>query len=247
MGYKLMLRNLSIGLLLANLLLYAWGRWIMVPDVVDPLAYGGVTEAQLVLVKPNESAAPANSEPRQIGVRCFRLGPFSSADAATVIGNQLSSRGLTVKSSSEPGRTWVGHWVQVLDLPDLAAAQQALKVLVSGGITDAYISNREPTIDISLGVFRGRRGAEDVIRLARSVGYTPETIDRYRDGIEFWLEVTTPTDQSADLVAMNLADSQIIRIEERQCGEDSVTVGGDDGYDSLESRAQENGSSQPLT
>ncbi|MAF83801.1 MAG: hypothetical protein CL797_06825 [Chromatiales bacterium] len=238
-----MLRNLIMGLLLANLLLYAWGRWIIAPDVADPLGYGDATEAQLVLIEPNEQAKALDSEPAQVGTRCFRLGPFSSAAAAGVISDRLSVRGLPVKRSSELGRIWVGHWVQVLDLPDLAAAREAVKALVFGGITDAYISNREPTIDISLGVFRGRRGAEDVIRLARTVGYTPETIDRYRDGIEFWLEVTAPADQSADLVAMNLGEAQIIRIEERQCGMDSVAVGGND---SLESRARENGSSEPL-
>ena len=50
-------------------------------------------------------------------------------------------------------------------------ARQVVEKLVSGGISDAYIFSRDPTVDISLGVFRGRQGADDVIRVARKFGY----------------------------------------------------------------------------
>ena len=255
-----MLRNLIMGLLLANLLLLAWGRWIVVPDVTDPRAFGDGTEAQHVLFERAGHPEGAGSEFVQDGVRCFRLGPFSSADAAVAVGDRLSARGLRVDRTRESGRIWVGHWVQLLDLPSVEAARQVVRTLVSGGIGDAYISNREPTIDISLGVFRGRRGADDVIRLARDLGYTAAAMDRFRDGIEHWVEVATPAAQPpdpGDLLLINATRAntksgaaQIVRIEERPCTLAAPVARAGDGTgadDSLESPAREAGSPDPST
>ncbi len=212
-----MLRNLIMGLLLANLLLLAWERWIVAPDVADPLAFGDEHEARLVLLERTGRNENIDKGSTPEGARCFRLGPFSSAGAAAAVGDRLSAQGLPVDRTSESGRIWVGHWVQLLDLPSVEVARQAVKTLVDGGIADAYISSREPTVDISLGVFRGRRGADDVIQLARKLGYTAEAMDRFRDGIEYWVEVATPADQPPDTADLRSGEAQIIRIEERAC------------------------------
>ena len=223
-----MMRNLIFGLLLVNLLLLAWGRWIVAPDVDDPRAYAGATEARLVLLERaggaagigNEAVIPVVTE----GERCFRLGPFPTADAAAAVGDRLSARGAPVEQASEPGQIWVGHWVQLLDLPSDEAARQAVNGLVGGGIRDAYIYSREPTIDISLGVFRGREGAENVVRVARGLGYPVEMTDRFRDGIAWWIETRAPADGLSegppDLADLPVPRSgsgaaQIIRVEER--------------------------------
>jgi hypothetical protein len=252
-----MLRNLIIGLLLANLLLLAWGRWIVAPDVADPRAFGEATGAQLVLIKRVVRNDGAGSSPGQDGARCFRLGPFASVDAAADVGSRLSARGLPVDRTSESGQIWVGHWVQLLDLPSEEVARQAVRKLISGGIGDAYISSHAPTINVSLGVFRGRQGADDVIRLAGDLGYTVEAMDRFRAGIEYWIEVETSADQPPDLADLPLAklksgEAQIIRVEERPCALAVADAGNgnDDGTeadDSLESPAQDTGSSEPST
>ncbi len=254
-----MVRNLIMALLLANFLLLAWGRWIVAPDAPDATSFGATTEPQLELIarpgRTDAASAPGDA-------RCFRLGPFSSADAAMAVDTRLSARGLLVNRSSELGKIWVGHWVQILALPSMEIARQVVKKLVSGGIGDAYIFSREPTVDISLGVFRGRQGADDVIRVARKFGYSPVSTDRFRDGIEHWVEIELSANGSAappDLadLRIGLADSgqaQIIRIEEQSCqpGEavvrDSDVIShSEDGNDSLELQAGENGSPEPST
>jgi len=259
-----MVRNLIMALLLANFLLLAWGRWIVPPDAADATSFGETTEPQLVLIaRPGRTDAASSP-----GVaRCFRLGPFSSADAAMAVDTRLSARGLLVNRSSELGKIWVGHWVQILDLPSEEIARQVVKKLVSGGIGDAYIFSREPTVDISLGVFRGRQGTDDVIRVAHKFGYSPVSTDRFRDGIEHWVEIELSTDRSTngsadappDLADLRIgqADSgqaQIVRIEEQSCQPAEIdtqesnindNVNGDDANDSLESRVGENGSLDP--
>jgi len=244
-----MLRNLFMGLLLANLLLFTWSRWIMAPDVADLASPGEQSEAQLVLIERTDRPHANGTGSAPDGTRCFRIGPFASAQAAAVVGDRLSSRGLPVERTSESGQIWVGHWVQLPDLASIETAREAVKKLVSGGIRDAYISSREPTIDISLGVFRGRRGADDVIRLARALGYAAEATDRFRDGIEYWVEVSTSADQPPDSADLRIGEAQIIRIEERGCapsvaGSASNHDHGADADVSLESPVRETISSE---
>jgi|GEM_PF-2111193 hypothetical protein len=251
-----MVRNLIKALLLANFLLLAWGRWIVAPDAVDATSFGNTTVPQLELIARPDRTDVASTPG---DARCFRLGPFSSADAAAVVDTRLSARGLLVNRSSELGKVWVGHWVQILDLPSEEVARQVVKKLVSGGISDAYIFSREPTVDISLGVFRGRQGADDVIRVARKLGYSSVSTDRFRDGIEHWVEIELSADAPPDLADLRIgqADSgqaQIVRIEEQSCQPAEINVqdsnisdigNSDNANDSLELRAGENGSSAP--
>ncbi len=245
------MRNLIMGLLLANLLLLAWGQWILTPDAINPLALDGVTEPRLVLVKSQSRAADSGVTPVEDGKSCFRLGPFSFAGAAADVGDQLSARGLPVDRTSESRKIWVGHWVQLLDFPSIEIARQALRELVSVGLADAYISAREPTVDISLGVFRSRQGADNVTRAAGGLGYTPVWADRFRDEVEHWVEVTMPTDQPPDLGDLRVTTSgeaQIIRVERQSCGLSAENISVDDGDgadDSLESRTLDTGSLEP--
>lgn len=241
-----MLRNLIMGLVLANLLVLAWQRWVVAPDVADPGRYAGVTEPSLELIarraEPVASAPPAAGE-----ARCFRLGPFSTAEAADAVAGRLASRELPVTRSSAAGRIWVGHWVQLTAFESVDAARRAVGMLSAGGIGDAYMTQTEPTIDVSLGVFRGRRGADRVIRLARDMGYEPVTTDRFRDGVEHWVEVETPADQPLELAGLQAGLAQIVRIEEQTCAAaiteaqdgdvavvDDLAVDGDNAADSLE-------------
>ena len=253
-----MMRNLLMGLLLANVLLFVWGRWILAPDVADAMTSAEAAEPRLELVRrpsrlDNVSASGS--------ARCFRLGPLSSAGAAATVAGQLSARGLSVSRASELGQIWVGHWVQLLDLPGVKAAGRVVDRLVSGGISDAYVFSREPTVDISLGVYRGREGADDVIRLARTLGYTAVATDRLREGIEYWVEIELPVAQPFNGPSSGLPDladlhidqgqsgqAQIIRIEERSCLPAAIIVSGSDSDvadDSLESRSGETGSPVP--
>lgn len=239
-----MLRNLIMGLLLANVLLFIWGRWILAPEVPDPRVFGDAAGPQLVLVERPDRPDRTGRVAVQGDRRCFRLGPFSSIEAATAVSSRLSAKGLPVNRTSESGQIWVGHWVQLPDLPGVEEARQAVKALKRGGIGDAYIFQSEPTVDISLGVFRGRPGADDVIRIARNLGYEPVTSDRFKDGIEHWVGVETPVDQPPNLADLRVRLAQIVRIDERPCGSPLARVrdsNGDGAADSLESRAREDG------
>lgn len=241
------MRNLILPLVLANLLLLAWDRWVLPGDVDEPTGLRDVsTEApvpQLVLYNPARLAPqpPITDEPQLAKVvhvqHCERIGPFDDPEPASSIAQQLGKRGLSVDLAHETGEVWVGQWVQLVDLGSGAKARAAVERLVAAGLNDAYIVRTEPTVDISLGVFRGNAGAERVIKVARSIGMEPTSTDRYRTGTQHWVNVELGGDEKLDLTDLQLQWSQILRTETVACRPTADTIA-DAGDDSLESVAE---------
>lgn len=236
-----MMRNLVMGLFLANLLVLAWGQWIVPPDADDPLVFKSADEPELVLVERTQPR-PARIEviSSEQTSNCYRLGPFKTADSADRVARRLSTEGIATESTAVSGQIWVGHWVQLTDQPNLAEARRVVAVLNRGGIKDAYIYNREPTIDISLGVFRSREGVDDVIRMARRLGFEVEATDRFRDGVEYWVQAELPAFGAPDLAELaragvNPAETQIMRIEATACPRTVLAERGENGADSADS------------
>lgn len=241
------MRNFILPLVLANLLLLAWERWIAPEGVADPTSFparsGEAHDPQLVLFSPaavTPAPPPAPAQPGPMPVvdiqRCERIGPFDSPEPASSIAQQLGRRGLTVDLAHETGDIWVGQWIQITDLGSGAKARQTVERLVKAGLNDAYIVRTEPTIDISLGVFRGEAGADRVIRVARSAGLDPVSTDRYRTGTQHWVNVELKGAQPLDLTDLQLQWSQILRTETVACRPTADTIAGAGG-DSLESVA----------
>ena len=150
-----LVKNAVLALLLGNILVLAWQRWI-VPDERS-LAVGPGDGRELTLLA---AVDPANTPPS--GPGCTRIGPFADMDMADSVGAQLESDQFKVRRTSQAGKVWVGYWVQ---LPDLKTADNAARIverLNEAGLRDAYIFQTEPLINVSLGVFRSRKGAERV-------------------------------------------------------------------------------------
>ncbi|MFW2405452.1 MAG: SPOR domain-containing protein [Gammaproteobacteria bacterium] len=240
------MRNIILPLLLANLIMLAWKQWIAPEDVVDPSRFraadNSIQEPQLVLYGParaqTETPAVVPAVASGADVRqCERIGPFSSPEPASSIARQLGGRGMTVDLVHETGDIWVGHWVQVADMETGAKAKQAVDRLVKAGLNDAYIVRTDPTVDISLGVFRGEAGATRVEKIARSAGLNPTRTDRFRTGTQHWVNVELLGAQSLVLTDLELPSSQILRTETIACRPTAETIA-DAADDSLESVAE---------
>jgi len=230
-------RNLFLSLLLANLLVLAWQRWIVPPEVDQPLARRSPgSESQLVLVgRPGRPAAEAAGDERETGTtRCMRVGPFADDGAAGSVARRLTERGIRVSRSSRRGRVWIGHWVQVTDLPDGAAASAAVDRLNEAGIVDAYIASSSPEYKVSLGVFRDADRAQSTAGIARRIGLEPVVADRYREGREYWLKATLAPGQALMLRELAADGGGILRTEAVPCDTPGA-ADGDAGNEAIES------------
>ena len=229
------MRNIALGLLLANLLLLAWESWVVPPDLVNPTRMSAGEGAQLVLVNQAtgaEEAAPGtaasaasaakSADGRENQVQCTRIGPFSEVEVADSVSQQLETADFMVSRTSKVGEIWVGYWVQLVDLKTAAKAAAMVDRLINAGLVDAYVFQSEPTISISLGVFRSRKGADRVAGMARDMGLRPETTDRFHPGVEHWLTVKIQNGRKFSLSDIKIATNSILRTESLPCEADAV-------------------------
>ena len=224
------MRNLFLLLLLANLLVLGWQRWVAPPTVPEPRSFGDSrTPTLMLLSSPAQARNDANqgSSPRG----CTRIGPFRDASASREAADRLSGDGRPVFRYSESGEIWVGHWVQTLELADRPQADAALDRLAKAGRRDAYIVRGDSGYRISLGVFRSREGADRVAEQASDAGLETEISDRFRTGTEYWLLLQDRGGAGPDLAELGLSGSDILRAEPSEC---VPALLGPAGVDSIE-------------
>ena len=225
------MRNFLLLVLLLNILAFIYQRWIIEPDnPVDAMHVEQEVPGLLLAERPAaQPAAPAPAPPspptapvQDSAYRCLRVGPFArSADADEVLA-RLRRQEAAVRQTEEPGRVWVGHWVQVVAPASRASAEQARDALISAGITDAYIVPAEGAFRISLGVYRQKGSADRTVRQAQSLGFATLVEDRYQAGTNFWLWVRLPGDQTFKAGEFNTGSRQILRTESIDCAEAGI-------------------------
>lgn len=219
------MRNIALVLLLSNLLLLAWQRWVVPPEQPRGRLELSQDYSDLVYM-PRPGSTPAADDPilgttpltPDSRVRCLRIGPFGRESDALRVRDGLEGGGVAVQQTSEQGDIWVGHWVTVKGLETRENARKALASLAANGMQDAYIvSEGAPTI--SLGVFRKRASVDIVAGKARALGFVVETTDRLRPGTNYWLDTQLTGTQALPLRLILQDMGQILRSETIACPE----------------------------
>ncbi len=212
------MKNILLGLLLANVLLLAWHRWIA-PEEIEAIDTR-TTVPTLILMSgrqgPREAPALLQDAALETARQCLRVGPLVDSEQANAVAHQLAGAGYSVSQTSREGRAWVGHWVQVENLASRELAARVLRTLTEGGLSDAYIVESDQVRKVSLGVFRDRERAERTAARAIALGVEATISDRFRPATEYWLEVVS--DRGViDLTEFQLDTSQILRGERVSC------------------------------
>jgi hypothetical protein len=210
------MRNLCLVLLLLNVLVLGYQRWILTPSNT------GRPEQERPEVPLLSLANPVASDPAEVislpdsAPRCLRLGPFASRDAAQSVQRDLRRRGAEVAQSSAEGQVWVGHWVQIEDQGSRAAAETAKARLGNRNI-ETYILPGDGTFALSLGIYRKRASADRVTQTARDLGYKSRMVDRFQAGTLFWLLVKMPNEERLKPGEFQGDSGQILRTEVVAC------------------------------
>lgn len=168
--------------------------------------------------------APTDTEPAEeegekeltvaLGRSCVTLGPFRTSDLADDAQSEYTSRGMQTDQRMEQGQIFVGHWVQIRDLPDREAGNEAVAALREGGIPEAYlVTTDDEGLKISLGVFGNRDGAERVESLAQSLGFAAEITARTAEGMYYFVDVALPPGQGAGAMIDRYGE-ELVRMRE---------------------------------
>ena len=238
-----MKRALFLALLLANLGLFAWYRWYLLPTEQGPNLAPGLsgqplqltselTEAQRkALVSANASVTPAPTTagspaaatkpapaPATSAVAaaegCATYGPFAGMDEVQQAETRLKQLGLNTTEHTVAGKTKPGYWVYLPPFGSKKEADAAMDLLKKRGVGDIYVVADEANRNaISLGLFKQHEFAVQRVKELKKLGYHPLTAERFRDEPRYWLD--------ARGAAGTLPSADLFK----DLGEDDSTVG----------------------
>jgi SPOR domain len=229
-------RNLFLALLLANVLFFGWQQWIAPPDLpaarlrspgpepkIQAAGKAGARSGPVPVARAGSGDTSAEPALPDAG-SCVRIGPIADGQVGDALRARLAASGFEAMLDAEDGQIWVGHWVQLESVASREEADRVVARLAAGGLPDAYVLQTSPPFSISLGVFRDRERADKVSAAAAALGFKPQTTDRYRAGVQYWLAFVMPAGKSLPLEELGRESGQILRAEQASCA--GAEIGG---------------------
>jgi hypothetical protein len=212
-------RNLFLALLFANLAFLGWRLWVAPAEVAPDRLLSRGKEPDLAASAPAVTKGGGGAGPtaRTEAYRCLRIGPIADGQVADTLHSSMISRDIKVDLNTEEGQIWVGHWVQLESVATRQEADVIAARLTAGGLPDAYVLQTAPPFSISLGVFRDRARADNIVAQATRLGFRPQISDRYRAGLQYWLAAEVPAGSSLPLEELGRQTGQILRAEPVTC------------------------------
>jgi hypothetical protein len=217
------MKNILLILLLANILYLMWGlfteedsvpgvAFIEESDLGPPLDATAERDSD---VFTSVGAVLGSGEPSAleavVGRACVTIGPFRLAADADSAVLEYSNEGMKAFLRATRGQIFVGHWVQIRDIPDEATANDMLAQLSAGGLSDAYLVRTEDEgLKISLGLFGDVVGAEKIELQARSLDLPAEISPRTREGDVFFVDIALPPGKGAGAIVEKYGEERVL-------------------------------------
>ena len=224
------MRNLLLLLLLANILYFLWD-WF----VEQPPERGVVTVDESQLGPPlSVSSAPGAQASTSVGAllgsgeqsdlaavvgrSCVTVGPFkTNADADGVV-STYEAEGMRASVRSTQGQMFVGHWVQIRNIPDRTSGDVMLDKLRDGGLGDAYlVAEDDGGFKISLGLFGEMTGAERVELQAKSLGLPADITPRMREATVYFVDMGLPPGKGAGAIVEKYGEEKVRLRDQATC------------------------------
>jgi hypothetical protein len=224
------MKNLLLLLILANILYFMWGvfrpqdsnpRIVIVEesDLGPPLdvTTGQDTDAIASVGAVLGSGEPSNLE-AVVGRSCVSIGPFKvSGDADSAV-LEYNNKGMKAVLRSGQGQIFVGHSVQVLNVPTRDAGRTMLGKLAEAGLADAFIvGNEEDGLAISLGIFGNADNAEKIELQAESAGFEVDISPMTRSGTIYFVDIGLPPGKGAGAIIEKYGEDRVALRDAATC------------------------------
>ena len=224
------MKNLLLLLILANILYLMWGVFkpqesnpsvtiVHESDLGPPL---DVTTRQDGDSIASVGAVLGSGEPSDleavVGRSCVSIGPFKvigDADSAVL---EYNKEGMKAALRSGQGQIFVGHSVQVLNVPSRDAGRAMLGRLAEAGLVDAFIvGNEEDGLAISLGIFGNADNAEKIELQAESAGFEVDISPMTRDGTIYFVDIGLPPGKGAGAIIEKFGEARVALRDAATC------------------------------
>jgi hypothetical protein len=224
------MRNLLLLLALANILYFLWSWFTEQPPqpgvaIVDeselgpPLEVSAERSAETVA---SVGAVLGSGEPSAleavVGRSCVTVGPFRENGDADTAQTRYSGEGMRAEIRSAVGQIFVGHWVQIRNIPDRDEGNAMLDKLKDGGLGDAYLwMSDDEGLKISLGLFGDIGGAERIELQATSLGMNAEIVPRMNEGTVYFVDIALPPGRGASAIIEQYGEEKVALRDEATC------------------------------
>jgi hypothetical protein len=224
------MRNLLLLLLLANILYYMWGRFVDDPDetgvvVVSESELGPPLNVSSMVVAEAATSVGAvlgSGKPSDlaalVGRSCVTIGPFKTNTDADGALADYENEGMRASVRTTQGQVFVGHWVQIRNIPDRDAGKAMLDKLKAGGLGDAYlVPTEEEGLKISLGLFGEMSRAERIELQAKSLDLQADITPRMRDATVFYVDIGLPPGKGAGAMIEKYGEEKVMLRDQATC------------------------------
>lgn len=224
------MKNILLILLLANILYLMWGlfteeesqpgvAFVEESDLGPPLDVTAGRDSDAVA---SVGAVLGSGEPSAleavVGRSCVTIGPFRETEDADSAVLEYSNEGMKTLLRPMRGQIFVGHWVQIRNVEDDAAAEEILDQLSAGGLTDAYLVRTDDEgLKISLGLFGNVERAEKIELQARSLDLPAEISPRTREGDVFFVDIGLPPGKGAGAIIEKYGQERVLLRDAATC------------------------------
>jgi len=224
------MKNLLLLLILANILYFMWGVFttedpnpgiaiVAESDLGPPL---DVTTGQESDAIASVGAVLGSGEPSDleavVGRSCVTIGPFKVVDDADSAALEYSNEGMTVALREWTGPTFVGHSVQILNVPTRDAGRTIIDKLEESGLGGAYIvGNEEDGLAIALGIFGNADNAERTELQAESAGFEVDISPMTQDRKNFFVDIGLPPGKGAGAIIEKYGEERVALRDAATC------------------------------
>lgn len=222
------MRNAVFALLVANLVYFAWARWVDEPKP-PPVNEALAKLPRLKLVSelpPGERPATNARTVLNETPACMSVGPFGDMTNAARAAGILTAKGFAPQQRAEEAGTSAGYWVYVAGLKDEVEADKARVILEKSGIKDALVmpANGEPGRRISLGLFSDRARADQRAAAVKRMGLKAEVAEHKLPQVVYWIDLTPRPGMTTVPIADLFAEGVGSRIVVQNCPPPSTTA-----------------------
>lgn len=227
------MKNILLILLLANILYFLWG-WFAQEEAEQGVVL--VNESDLgpqLSVAETPQADPMDgigavldgdsdsSFAGSVGRSCVTIGPFREKGDADAAQTRYAAEQMRTDLRSGRGQYFVGHWVQIRDVPSKDESNRMLAVLKQGGLADAYpVETDDEGLKISLGLFGNLESAEKIELDAEALGLDADISPRMSEGEVHWVDIRLPPGKGAGEIIERYGDEQIKLRDQATCPPD---------------------------
>ena len=226
------MKNLLLLLVLANILYFIWEMVIEEPPetgvaVVEISRLGPPLQLSQGSEAGPEAASSVGAMPGTsaqtdlaavVGRSCVSIGPFTSGPDAQRVFQDYRKEDMRASVRSTQGEIFVGHWVQIRDIPDRQTGNAMIDRLVAGGITDAYlVPTDDEGLKISLGLFGEMSRAERVELQAEAMSMQAEITPRMREDTVFYVDIALPPGRGAGTMIERFGEERVLLRELATC------------------------------